>query len=375
MKNTQLWLKYSIFIILSIFSINCNAEIPVKEIQSVITTNHPIYDIPEGQFNNVLNGLKTYNLFVLVTSSDPKYNCALCNQFDPVYEQLVRSVYRKFPILKDRVIFTRIEATKHLDGLKELGIKSIPQIWGFPDSKRILGEEKFDKIYKLLKEMELSFAKGEEFIEPDWYNLNQAGMEHYTFEMNQGDNWGTVIVKFVEFLSSTTTIDLRSILEDSKKENSIDWFITIQWFTYILVGIKIFQKLRETSEDGTKFWQDRKIYAYLSIVLIFIFISGFNFTLQRHSPFISNLKGKLLWVAPVNNNQFGSEIVITILLQIGFFITFILMLNNKYVFEDRKSQNWATIIGSILMLTMLILGVNVYYLKDRGYPYNYIKIF
>lgn len=374
MKIIDLISKLVGFALISSLPSFTNAALSVKDLQSAITESNPIYEVPAGELENVITNLREYSMMVLVTTEDPRYNCQMCGQFDPVYAKIARSIYRKLPVLKDRLFFIRVEASQHLPKLKELGIQSVPQVWGFPDSKKVLGAEKFEKVQRLIGEKTLALVKGESFQDPEWYDLNQAGMEHFVFEMEQGDTWEVVIDKFGTFISSTVSVDVKPAILDSAKEGSFDWFLTIQWFIYVLVFLKIFQKLRQNYGEGIPIWQDKNIYIYFSLVLIFVCVSGLNFSLQRHVPFLSHKDGKILWIAPASNTQFGFEIIISILLHVFFTIVIVGLIDGVPRLKD-TNKDIAVLIGAIFMFVLLILAANIYQAKNGGYPLNYFKIF
>lgn len=376
MNSTKLIYRL-LFLLFGFCTYGSNATLSVEELKSGITELQPIYHVPQGQLPEVLNGLKEYNLITLVTTSAPQYKCALCEQFDPIYSNIIRSIYKAFPQLKDHLFFVRVEASKHLDQLRALNIASVPQIWGFPESKRLLGNDKYDKIKALLQEKAMALANDDEFFEPDWYDLNQAGMEHFTFELKQGDQWEAVLERFVDFIGNTISMDLKPGLKQQLDSGSqgINWFTIIQWIIYASIFLKLLQKLKKNTEEGRQFWKDKRLYGYLCLVLIFISVSGFNFATQRKTPFISQKDGNILWIAPVSNTQFGAEIILSISLQVFFLAICIYLFQSKQILSGYLGQGWIELIGASLLMLALILGANVYNIKDGGYPYNYIKIF
>lgn len=372
MKLTCLVLQLVLLLVASLCPQIAEAALPASELKNGISDSNPIYEVAKGELKNVMAGLKDYSIVVLVTSSDPKLGCKLCEDFDPVYKKIAGSIYQKYPSLKDEAFFLRVEASENLEYLKELSVTSVPRVWGFPNSKIVLGEEKYNKIKALLAEQKLALNSGKEFVEPEWYDLKQAGMEHFVFQLTKGDDWQSVIGKFAEFVGNTIHVNVHAALFEETKEGKINWFVTGQWFVYFLVGIKVFQKIRQNSAEGVNFWQDKRIYAYLSLVLIFICVSGFNFALQRSSPFASQKDGKVMWIAPVTNNQLGAEIVISVLLHIVTTGVLIFLVGGINVAKDYK--NVVRIIAAFLFAYIIMLGVSVYTVKSPGYPFNYIKL-
>lgn len=373
MKLQTFLLQIAGLYILNICFAPVYAVIPIDEIKTEISETNPLYNVPAGRFEHFLGSLKPYNMIVLVTTSNPKYNCAMCEQFDSVYLKIVSSIFKHHPSLKDSVVFARVEASDHLEHLKKLGISSVPQIWGFPNSKSVLGEDKYIKVGKLLKEREIARINGEEFKDPDWYDLGQAGMEHFVFQFSQGQQWDTVIDNFAEFIGQTIKMDVKpSVRDDGNK--GVDWFVVAQWFVYSIIAIKFFQHIKAKSQSDVKLWKDKKLYGYVCIVLIFINLSGFNFTVQRHVPFISQREGNILWVAPLSNSQFGSEIVISIALQVAFMALLIFCIDGVGHL-DSSLKNVGTIVACLSLLGMLLLGADIYHFKNPSYPYNYLKLF
>lgn len=345
----------------------------IKELKSYTTSDKPIYHVPEGKFEELLTGLRDYNLIMLVTTSNPKYNCAMCEQFDPIFLKMVKNIYKKSSSYKNKIIFARVEASNHLENLKALGITAVPQIWGFPESKRVLGEN-YEKVTKLLKLKEIAETKDEAFESPDWYDLNKAGLEHYVFQLSQGDEWETVINKLAGFLEMTTNIDLMPAI---RPDNSSSGFGLVSLVKLLSLGIilyKIIEGIRSKDKENSFFLTDKRLYAYLSIVLIVLNLSGFNFTTQRASPFVSQRDGKILWVAPLGNSQFGAEVVISIGLQICFTLVFLILFKSVNSFSSTVRHIIVSLCGLSLM-GLLLLGADIYHLKSSGYPFNYGHLF
>ena len=373
MKTAKLVLQLILLLFLALCPQKVDAALSVDELKKSVSDSNPIYDVPDGQLKDVVTGLKPYGMILLVTTADPRFGCDLCGQFEPVYAKIVHAVYQKYPALKNEAFFLRVEAANHLEYLKELGVTSVPRVWGFPNSKGVLGEEKFNKVKSLLEEQKQALASGGMFIEPEWYDLKQAGMEHFVFELAKGDNWEAVIGKFAGFLSNTLHVDVNAALVEGVKKSKIDWFVTVQWFVYFLLGVKVLQKMRQNSEEGIRFWVDRRLYAYLSIVLIFICVSGFNFTTQRGSPFVSQKDGKVLWIAPTSTTQFGSEIIISVLLHVAFTGVLIFLIDGSRLVQGVR-RSMALVVASVLLAYVLMLGANIYAVKSPGYPLNYVKL-
>ena len=351
------------------------AALSVKELQKGITPAAPIYNVLPGQLDNVLSALKDYNMIILITTSEPKYGCEMCGQLDPILMRIAKTIYDNEKSFRDSLFFIRVEAADNLATLKKLGVSSVPQIWGFPNSKIALGDT-YEKVTALIKERDDAVTAGLEFQNPEWYDVEQAGMEHYVFELKQGDSWDVVIKKLADFISGTIKKDVREIMfasvGDDKK--GIDWFVTVQWFAYVLVAIKIYQKIRSqsTEPDAISFWRDKKLYAYLSVVLILINLSGFNFTMQRQVPFISHKEGNILWVAPVSNTQFGSEIGISILLQISFAIA-LFGLISYHEFYNKEFRDIVISVCAVCLVGLLMMGAKIYHIKSPSYPLDYLS--
>ncbi|GAV27657.1 hypothetical protein PMKS-001125 [Pichia membranifaciens] len=218
MKTANLVLQLISLLLLALCPQKVDAALSVDELKKSVSDSNPIYDVPDGQLKDIVTGLKPYGLILLVTTADPRFGCDLCGQFEPVYAKIVQAVYQKYPALKNEAFFLRVEAANHLEYLKELGVTSVPRVWGFPNSKGVLGEEKFNKVKSLLEEQKQALASGGVFIEPEWYDLKQAGMEHFVFELAKGDNWEAVIAKFAGFLSNTLHVDVNAALVEVEGE-------------------------------------------------------------------------------------------------------------------------------------------------------------
>lgn len=354
-----------------------NAALSIQDLQKGISTESPIYNVQPGQLETVLSSLKDYNMIMIITTSEPKYACEMCGQLDPIMVKIAQSIYKNDKSMKDSLFFVRVEAAENLPFLKSLGVGSVPQIWGFPNSKIVLGD-RYDKVQALMKEYETAIREGLPFETPDWYNVKQGGMEHYIFELAQGDSWDVVVEKLAGFISNTIKKDVRDLMFSGLdgQNKGFDWTVTIQWFIYVFVGIKVYQKLRTKSDEANavSFWRDKKLCAYLSIVLIFINLSGFNFTMQRQVPFISQRDGKILWIAPVSNTQFGSEIGISIVLQILFVIVLFGLVSFSQ-FSDSGLRDIVMTTCALSLAALLLIGAKIYQIKSPAYPLDYLGWF
>lgn len=351
-----------------------HAALPIEELQTSISVKDPIYNVRAGELEMVLDDVKKYNMIVLVTTSEPRYQCEMCGQFDPIFKKIVTNIYTTYPDLMKNTFFIRVEASNNLEQLKKLGIKSVPQIWGFPDSRIAIGEEKFVKVERELMKYKAAISEGTEYIKPDWYDIDQAGMEHYIMEMAKGDSWDVVIQKLTGFISNTIRFDVNNgvLARTNDKKAEFDWVVSVQWFIYVFIGIKVFQKIKATSSTSTPLWVDKRFYAYISIVLILVNISGFNFTIQRHSPFISQRDGKILWIAPQSNLQFGSEIAISILLQIFYIVALYVLASSNSFKIDQNIRDVMISISCLVLIGLLIVGSAIYNVKSPSYPFNYL---
>lgn len=345
----------------------------IKELKSYITSDKPIYQVPDSKFEELLGGLRDYNLIMLVTTSDPKYNCEMCSQFDPIFEKIVQNIYKKSSSYKNKIIFARVEASIHLESLKSLGISSIPQIWGFPESQRVLGEN-YEKIVNLLKLKDIANSKGEVFENPDWYDLNKVGLEHYVFQLSQGDQWEAVINKLADFLGMTTNIDLIPAIRPETSTNSFNLISVVKILSLGIILYKVLERIRAKDKEGEFFLTNKRLYAYLSIVLILLNLSGFNFTTQRASPFVSQSEGQILWVAPSSGVQFGAEVIISIAIQACFILVLFVLFNYVDSFSPTVKHLVVSLCGLSLM-GLLLLGADIYHLKSPAYPFNYGHLF
>lgn len=373
MRETNIFIQLFTLLLVYALPTFSDAARPITEINGALTPETPYYQVPEGGLKDVIYGVKDYAVIMLITTRDPKYNCVMCAEFDPVYVSVINAIWGKYPELKDKVAFARVEAADNLSYLKDLGITSVPQIWGFPNSIDVLGVEKYGKIARLMKQMEDAAINGDTFIKPDWYDIEQAGMEHYIFQLNQGETWDVTIHALAGFIGKTINVDIHGALREGHK-GSFDWTTTIQSFAYFIIIIKAFQHLKKNSKKDANFWEDKRLYCYICVVLIFFNLSGFNFTVQKQAPFISQKEGKLLWVSPQSNMQFGAEIIIAIGIQILFSALLIFLIDIK----DWVSPPVRDILicgAGILLLLMLFVGVDIYHFKNTGYPFHYLKLF
>lgn len=365
-----------------LFPISCLCGVPIGVLNSHISkTKSPIYNVPAGQLETILDGFKQYTIFILITTTNSKYDCSLCEQFDPIYNHYVEDIFQHFKSLNSEVVFMRVEATDHLDFLKTLGIKSIPAIWGFPPSLDVYGREMLTELEDIVYRYQIAFANGDKNYDIDGklreysevLKYDQLGQEHYVFDMNQGEDMNKMLARLAKFISDTLKMDVRPALgsKDKNQSSSFDYTLIVQSFIGVFITIQLIKKLkREELKGGKPFWQERKLYAYISIVLIYISISGLNFCMQKHSPLISQSKGKIIWIAPGNRQQMGFESIMSIGFQLLFTFLLIGLIDGVELFNiDDGSRDFIALVLAVAMLIVLFGFTTVYGKKDASYPF------
>lgn len=366
-----------------LFPISCLCEVPIGVLNSLIAkTNTPIFEVPTGQLEPILDGLKQYTLFVLISTSNSKYQCSLCEQFDPIFKLHVEDIFDHFGELNNEVAFIRVEATDHLDFLKSLGVKSIPAVWGFPKSVNVYGREMFTELEGIVHDYQTAVSNGDSNYDIDGklreyselLEYEKLGQEHYVFDLNQGEPMNEMLPRLEKFISKTVNLDIKPALGKKNNDNSssLDYTIIIQSFIGFFIVIQLIKKFKnDGKENGKPFWQEKKLYGYLSIVLIYISISGLNFCIQRHSPFISQSKGEIVWIAKGNRQQMGFESILSIGFQILFTFLLIGLVDGVEFFSDEDgSRDLIAMILALGMLAALFVFTFLYGKKDLSYPFT-----
>lgn len=332
-----------------------------------------IQNIPAGSLQNVLSGLKTSPLILLITTSAPEYQCSLCDQFDPIFFEMAEIVNSN---LQDPPIFLRLEAIEHKEELTALGVKTVPLILGFPSSKDVYTSAYFE-LTQLLKEDPINKDKIENII---GHPFNQIGMEHYRFELVAREPLNEMIYRLGGFISKTIgeNINLDKIISNGKA--SFDYSIMIQCFLFVFVGIKLYKKFGSGNEgeddlERQPFLANWKIYCYLSVVIIVISISGLHYCMQRGVPFISQNQGKIMWFAPTSRNQMGFETIVSVVLQLLWGISLFMLICGANMFSEVDgSRAFIRFLSLGVVIACWCCGVGVYGVKDGGYPYSIQKI-
>lgn len=363
----------------TLFPTSCLAGVPIGVLNSQIAkTDLPYLEIPAGQLAPILDGFKQYSLFILITTNEPKYECAMCEQFDPIYKHFIDDIFAHFGHLKNEVVFTRLEATTHMDILRKLGVKAVPAIWGFPTSLDVYGRPLLTQLEAIMHEYRTAVANGDSSYNVDAklreYSENleyeQLGQEHYVFDMNTGEDMNKMLSRLERFISNTIKLDIRPALGKESRNDSFDYTIIVQTFIGMFIVIQVAKKLKREETEGRPFWQEKKLYGYISIVLIYISISGLNFCMQRHSPLISQSKGEIVWIAPGSRQQMGFESILSVLFQVAFSALLVGLIDGVELFsEEDGSRDVVSLFFALALLVVLFAFMFVYGKKDASYPF------
>lgn len=359
--------------------------VPIAQVRQLaaVQESAPVYSVPGGELEPLLKGFKQYSIILLLTTSDPKFQCSMCSQFDPIFYKYSQEILSQYPELANEVVFARVDATDHLEFLKSLGVKSIPMVWGFPTSLEVYGRALLTELEELSLDYErdpsLDTAARLEQLGMQNVEWASIGNEHYEFSMGEGEAMNEMLSRLAGFISRTINVDVRKGLEKaaaagSDNHGGWDYTLVIQAFVLVFVTIKIIRKFRSNSEEsGVAFWQEKKLYAYLCIVFIYFSISGVNFCMQRHAPFIAQKKGKLIWLAEGTRNQLGWESILSVLFQSLFTVCLLGLIERDYLVnaigESANMDVIALVLAGLLFTGGFVFNW-VYGMKDPSYAYN-----
>lgn len=104
-------------------------------------------------------------------------------------------------------------------------------------------------------------------------------------------------------------------------------------------------------------------------------MSGFNFCMQRGVPFLTkNRKGAIQVLAGGTQYQQGSELIISILFQLGFTVLLATLMVIPDVFSGPNASLFimSATIGLFLLYNVF---TTMFVAKDHDYPFNAIKMF
>lgn len=312
-------------------------------------SNGNIITINSDEFMSVFDGAgdRDYYLAVEFTAASPDSKCELCKTLHPIFESVAYTVGKK--VTNANVYFVEIDAEDHLAKMKEAGLRDIPKLWIYPP---------FDSVYKSSNadpyDTRLPF--------PSNINLTSA---HYEFNVPQGAPVSDYELLYAKFVSSICNVNVHI-----DKKTDISSILK----SFIIFTV-VFRLLKKKYSNFTEMLTDKNMYICICLFLIYINMSGFNFCIQRGVPFLTqSKKGKVQVLAGGAQYQQGSEMIISILFQLGFTVMLAALIVVPQYFSGPNASLFIISASTGLFLLYNVF-TTMFIAKDHDYPFNAIEMF
>lgn len=311
-------------------------------------TTDGVIGINPSKFNEFCQGPRDYFIVALLTDVENEAGCRICQQFAPVFEKVVGAYmdgYRD----TGKAFFAVLDYSNIYQHHHDVSLSTVPQVWIYPPINSVGYSADYDS-----KSGDYSSCLGEI-------------TEHLTYQVPESLPTRSIqenSLEFAQFLAEILQIQLYL-----KSEFDMSHFIS-----YLLGLFLLTQVIRKRRDKIRKRLAGSYIWQVFSLVSIFISISGYNFCSQRGVPFLpTNEKGARMFLSGGQQYQFGSEVLISIVVYLSLAICVTVLICIPMI-SNPLQRNF----GALLFATFLFLGYNVltsiFIIKNPSYPFNFINI-
>ncbi|KAH3668217.1 hypothetical protein OGAPHI_001971 [Ogataea philodendri] len=308
---------------------------------------HGIIPITADEVEDLFSGDRDYFLVAFLTSAGNE-KCRLCGIAQPIVETVAKSFHESNPHL-NRVFFVSLDAKDNLQHFQNYQINTVPHLWIFPIPSEIYkpqdSEDPFD--HRIPRPEKLSLIS-----------------EHYTYPFSDSISVADQELRFAKSLGELT--QTRIIIN-----KPLDVKLALQYCAGFFLVFRILrarkEKVMEKLRNGTG-------VMVLSIVTIFLCLSGVNFAIQRNVPFlVKGANQTIKYIAPGVQNEIGSEVVISIAFQ-ALFAALLWALIQGVTTVPKENKATSMLIYGALLFIVYNLFTSMYKAKDPGYPFTYLYI-
>ncbi|CAK9439276.1 uncharacterized protein LODBEIA_P34770 [Lodderomyces beijingensis] len=333
MLLVQLVVLYVLTTILQLCKALSTAELTQLARDSQAVTPELGYQIAITQSDlSILDGVRDYYTLITLTSTNPKHNCELCKQLQPIVARVSELWHRDYSST-NFLHFLTIDMSDmtNQDVFRQLRLTSIPHVWMIPPAHLDLP-------------LDLSQLKYEEWRIP------------------KSDQ----IMSLAQFVGEHTQ---RTIVVSD--DDALAKFV--KTFVLVLGSIILIRK------RGPQFTTKKTILCFASIAFILLCLGGYQFTLQNRVPFIAkNDEGAIILISGGTHYQFASEIVLVALNYGALSLVFITLMNlgkGMWLGNNEKLRIWLIVVACLLVYLLVSCLTSMILRKDGGYPYGFNRLF
>ncbi|KAL1902075.1 oligosaccharyl transferase subunit ost3/OST6 [Ceratocystis pirilliformis] len=278
-------------------------------------------------YNELTASSRDYSVSVLLTAMDPRFQCQLCREFQPEWDVLGKSWAQGDAAGKSRHILATLDFNDGREIFQQLGLSTAPVLLHFHATKGSHAKASSDPV-----RYDFSTAPQTAEVVHGWISRHLPGRPH------------PAIKRPIDYVS----LAVNTILVSGSLTLAL-----VMW-PYAIPMI-----------------QSRNLWAATSLIAILIFTSGHMFNHIRKVPYVAMTRdGGISYFAGGFQNQLGLETqVIAALYGILSFCSISLAIKAPRI-ASPTGQRIAVVILSAVILVVYSLLMNIFRIKNGGYPFR-----
>ncbi|KAI9724948.1 MAG: hypothetical protein M1812_000224 [Candelaria pacifica] len=282
--------------------------------------------LDDALYDHLTAAPRNHTLVVLLTALEAKYGCALCREFQPEWDLVAKSWLKGDKSGRSRVLYGTLDFADGRAVFQRLMLQTAPVLLLFQPT--VGPNAKLDG-----QPIRYDFNNGPQTAE----QVHAYIARHVASEVKP-----PVVrpVNYIRIVAVTTAV-----------LGLITFFSVAS--PYILPVI-----------------QNRNLWAAISLIAVLLFTSGHMFNHIRKVPYVAgDGKGGVSYFAGGFSNQFGLETqIVAAMYGVLSFATISLALKVPRM-SDPRSQQVAVLVWGCVMLGMYSFLLNVFRVKNGGYPF------
>ncbi|CUM62803.1 uncharacterized protein PRCAT00000361001 [Priceomyces carsonii] len=302
-------------------------------------------EIDELNYQSILGGKRDYHLILLLSSTSPQINCALCNELKPEFELVASSWFADHPNgLSEKELESEDEST---DTRKNIYFAYSEYF----NSKSLFATYKLNSIPKIFYFSPTSNPDPQNFVkEYDDYQFYVGG---------HADLLANYITKVTGF-----KVNLYVPINYNRIATNV-----VVTFVVALLVFKFKSQVLQLITSKT-------LWSSASLVGILFLISGYMFNQIRGVPYVrEHQNGAVEYFLAGQQNQLGIETQIIAFIYGILGVLVVVLLKKVPEIHNAQLNVVAVIIVSGLIFVFYSILLSIFGLKGMGYPYKFISFF
>lgn len=295
-----------------------------------------IVEVTDENYHQFSKGLRDFFSVVFVTSDSPNRNgelCEVCHAFESNLRKVSNAMLEQLPEEKaNSVAFFKLDISRNDQFVEEFKISQLPICMVYPPrSESTENGEGFSWITSPFFQYQIT---GESIKQP---------------------------LHFADFLAKRANFVI-SVPNNFEYDKFIKSFAL-----YVIIFVIFKKKLLPLIASKTRFF-----VGLLSLAIIYISITGYQFTAMNHVVFLAaNSEGDIMWFSGGMGYQFGIEILTVSAMYIAMATFFLLLLGIPKIGHLSNTQKNLLAIGICISLSYLYMYfVSCFKIKNPDYPYG-----